>query len=546
MRALVADDSLSLRELMSGTLKNLGWQVVSAENGAKAWEILQKEKANLLVTDWVMPEMDGLTLCKKIRDAYQEKSSYLYIIVITSKSQKEDLVQVFESGADDYIAKPFDPDEFKARVSTARRIIELEKKHSMIEHSLLRKTTQLTKLLKERDCLYNISRMINDPDASYDDILTRSVGMILSAFKKSDNICVRIKANNNIYQSENFIETSHILTSDIIAGKSRAGVLDVFYIDDDFSGEDSPFNKEDKRFLSTVASRLGIFMERKKAEEEKKSIQSQLLQSEKMASIGQLAAGIAHEINNPTGFVSSNLKTLEDYHKDCHQLMEAYRKYIFGTNGSSGDSDNGDGKLSTDEIRDLEEELDIEYILNDSFDLISESLEGANRIKKIVQDMKNYAHPGDDKAKYTDINDNIESTLNVVWNELKYKAEIVKEYGDIPEVKCYPQQLNQVFGNLLVNAAQAIEEKGKIKISTSQANGHVQVIISDTGSGIKQEDLSKIFDPFFTTKPVGKGTGLGLNVVYNIIKKHNGTITAKSEIGSGTSFTIKLPVNGEE
>ena len=156
--------------------------------------------------------------------------------------------------------------------------------------------------------------------------------------------------------------------------------------------------------------------------------------------------------------------------------------------------------------------------------------------------LKDFAHPGEQKLKYADINKNMESTLNVVWNELKYKARVVKEYGDLPEMRCYPQQLNQVFVNLLVNAAQAIEKEGEIRIATRALDGKVEIKISDTGKGIPEENLSKIFDPFFTTKEVGKGTGLGLNVAYNIIEKHKGTIDVESTVGKGATFAIKLPL----
>ena len=193
------------------------------------------------------------------------------------------------------------------------------------------------------------------------------------------------------------------------------------------------------------------------------------------------------------------------------------------------------------EIRKRETEIDIDFILDDIDDLIRDCREGTERIKKIVIDLKDFAHPGEDEKKSVDINQGLESTLNVVWNELKYKADVRKDYGDIPIVEGYPQQLNQVFMNILVNAAQAIEERGEIRISTRKVNGYVEVSISDTGSGIPEENLPRIFDPFFTTKEVGKGTGLGMNVAYNIIRKHNGSIDVKSKVGEGTTFRIRIP-----
>jgi signal transduction histidine kinase len=193
----------------------------------------------------------------------------------------------------------------------------------------------------------------------------------------------------------------------------------------------------------------------------------------------------------------------------------------------------------------LEAEMDMRFILQDGPQLISESRDGMDRIKKIVLDLKNFAHPGEQGRQLININQCIASTLNIAWNELKYNATVIKDLGQIPDIEGYPQQLNQVFMNLLVNAAQALKEKGEISIRTRQVNGSVEIKISDTGCGIPPENLEKIFEPFFTTKPVGKGTGLGLNVSYNIIKKHNGIIQAASNVGEGTTFTVLLPVSLE-
>ena len=299
-----------------------------------------------------------------------------------------------------------------------------------------------------------------------------------------------------------------------------------------------------KAFIDGREYNVGLFTEtteRKKAEEEKRKLQAQILQSEKMAAIGQLAAGVAHEINNPTGFVSSNLKTLSDYQSDILSLIEEYRKLAAHLKEAMAKAQfPGPIPEQMERIVTLESEVDIDYILDDSPNLIKESQEGTERIKRIVIDLKDFAHPGEDKVQTIDINKGIESTLNIVWNELKYKAEVKKEYGHLPLVKGYPHQLNQVFMNLLVNAAQAIEKRGEIRIATRAVDGYVEIEISDTGVGIPKQDLLKIFDPFFTTKGVGKGTGLGLSMAYNIIQKHKGTIDVESEVGKGTTFIIRL------
>jgi two-component system NtrC family sensor kinase len=267
-------------------------------------------------------------------------------------------------------------------------------------------------------------------------------------------------------------------------------------------------------------------LELEKAYAELKSAQSRILQQEKLASVGQLAAGIAHEINNPMGFIISNINTLNKY------LAKIWR-YVGTLEGVAAPG------------REIEEErktLKIAFIREDTGSLIAESLEGAERVKKIVQDLKSFSRLDEAEYKFADINAGLESTINIVWNELKYKVSMVKQYGELPLTKCNPGQLNQVFMNILVNAAQAIETSGEIFLKTWSEDRKIYILISDTGCGMPHETMEKIFEPFYTTKDVGKGTGLGLSIAYDIVKKHNGDIRVESEIGRGTSFTIIIPV----
>lgn len=273
------------------------------------------------------------------------------------------------------------------------------------------------------------------------------------------------------------------------------------------------------------------------AYDELKQAQTQLLQSEKLASIGQLAAGVAHEINNPVSFIISNLGTLGDYVQDLSSLLKSYgdlEKRV-----ETGEA--AQAQATLDEIARQKQEIDLEYILEDLDNLIVESADGAGRVRKIVLSLKEFSHVDQEERKQSDLNSGLESTLNIVWNELKYKATVEKDYGEIPPVTCYPMELNQVFMNLLVNAVQAIEEQGIITIRTYQEDDYVCVAISDTGTGMSPEVQKRIFEPFFTTKDVGKGTGLGLSMVYNIVKKHEGEILVDSQEGVGTTFTIRIP-----
>ena len=273
---------------------------------------------------------------------------------------------------------------------------------------------------------------------------------------------------------------------------------------------------------------------------ELKNTQSKILQQDKMASIGQLAAGVAHEINNPMAFVTSNLNVLRKYTGRLKGFIEAQSGAL---ERISGGQDAASAVHQLDEVRRL---MKIDSVMKDIETLVTESLDGAGRVRQIVQNLKNFSHVDESGSKYADINAGLASTVNIVWNELKYKAEVETDYGDIPLVKCNPGQLNQVFLNLLVNAAQAIDKHGRLRIRTWSGPGHVHVSISDTGCGIPPENIGRIFEPFFTTKEVGKGTGLGLSIAYDIIKKHGGEITVESEPGKGTTFTLKIPTEAEE
>lgn len=420
MKILIAEDDFVSRLLVKKSIKKIGHDVIEAENGKLAWQLFLEHEPDMIISDWMMPEMDGIELCKKIRES--GKKTYSYIMLLTAKDKMTDLVEVFEAGADDYIIKPFKPDELRSRIKTGERIVKLESEHQEMQEELILQNRKLDQTLKDL-----------------------------------------------------------------------------------------------------------------------KATQSQILQSEKMASIGQLAAGVAHEINNPIGFVGSNLEALADYMKDVEALLTHYGKLCKTLFASDPATLADEIKKQITVISEYEKEIEIDYLRKDIPELLKDCKDGTQRVGKIVGDLKSFAHPGNDKQMLIDINSGLESTLNVVNNEIKYKAAVTKDFGQIPMVEGYPQKLNQVFMNILVNAAQAIEEKGEISIRTKKEGNNVVVSISDTGCGIKPENIPKVFDPFFTTKEIGKGTGLGMNIAYNIIKEHKGNIHVESIVGKGTTFTIVLP-----
>ncbi len=287
-------------------------------------------------------------------------------------------------------------------------------------------------------------------------------------------------------------------------------------------------------------------------------LQRQVLQTEKMASIGQLAAGIAHEINNPMGFIHANLFQMAEYLGDLRQAWERVddlQKAVQDLEGAGPAAPVGAGiegiRQASDALTALVRELDLDYVQTDFAKAVRESQDGAERIRHIVKDLRDFSHHGSDDLAPADLNDCLDSTASIAWTMMKHSVVLEKNYGELPPVRCFAGQLKQVFMNLLVNAYQAIEQKlggaggtGTIEICTEPKDDGVAISIRDTGAGIEPTDQTRIFDPFFTTKEVGAGMGLGLSTSYSIVRRHEGRIDVSSRVGDGTTFTVWLPVDG--
>ena len=268
-----------------------------------------------------------------------------------------------------------------------------------------------------------------------------------------------------------------------------------------------------------------------KTNNELQTAQRQLLHAEKMASVGQLAAGVAHEINNPVGYVLSNVKTLEDYIRSLKTVIESSARAV----------------ETSDKLNPIIEEImadnDVEFICEDIGSLLNESEQGLQRVQEIVMGLKSFSHADADEMNPADVNECIRNTLSMVNNQLKYHCKVYTSLCDESTLTCHAGRLSQVFTNLLVNAGQAIDKDGVIKIHSVNEAGKLKLYFVDNGAGISPDNLKKLFDPFFSTKAEGEGTGLGLSISYGIIKEHNGTIEVKSVIGKGTCFIISLPLD---
>ncbi len=289
----------------------------------------------------------------------------------------------------------------------------------------------------------------------------------------------------------------------------------------------------------TLSANLEIEVQKKS--EEIRMAHAQLMQQEKMAAIGQLSAGMAHEINNPLGFILSNLATLKSYGEDLASLLSGYRKLLELCRDRQSGTDRHAIASQVQAIAEMDQALDGDFLLSDIPVLVEESDAGAQRIKKIVKDLKAVARPGETQVELINVHESIDAVLTVVDNRLKDGIVVKKSYGPIPLISGVAQEVSQIWLNLLLNSLDAFQDGGIIEITTKADHGHAVVTIRDTGCGIPPEHLNKVFDPFFTTKEVGQGTGLGLHLVYHLATKHGGRVTVQSEVGQGSIFSVELP-----
>lgn len=399
MKVLIADDSRLSRRLLAASLAKWQFEVVEAENGAQAWQLFQQEHYPLVLTDWMMPEMDGLELVRRIRSA--DLPSYVYIILLTARTEKQDLVQAMEAGADDFLAKPIDQDELRVRVREGERIVRLEQ---------------------------------------------------------------------------------------ALAAQNR----------------------------------------------QLREAQVALVQSAKLASIGQLAAGVAHEINNPVAFVANNLAVLK---RDLTALMELLAMYRAGSEALA--------RLSPElasQIKQHEADCDLDWLQENLPQLFATSLDGLARVRKIVSRLKDFAHLDEAEIDRLDLKNAIHATMSVLRREIEDKQlSIVTELTPLPLLWCHPGKINQVLHGLLQNAIQASSQGGSIYIRLREEDRGVLIEIEDQGTGIEAKNLPHLFEPFYTTKPIGQGAGLGLAMSYGIVRDHGGSINVTSEVGRGSTFRVWLP-----
>ena len=417
-KILVVDDTPDMVTLMAKAVKLEGYEAIVASNGQEALNLASTEQPDAVLLDIMMPNMNGIEVLQHLKE--NPNLCEIPVILVSAKSEDSDVIEGLETGAHDYVTKPFKSTILAARLRSAVRIKE--------SHD---ETIQINKQLQKE------------------------------------------------------------------------------------------------------------IVKRKRKEQE-------LVQAQKLEAIGQLAAGVAHEINTPSQYIGDNVRFLEDAFLDINKVLGAFHGMLEAAKDHTLDD------AQVNQVEEILRELDIEYLTEETPKAIRQSIEGVDKVTEIVRAMKTFSHPGSGEKQAIDLNRAIESTLTISRNEWKYVCNVVTDFDpNLPLVSCYPNEFNQVILNLIVNAAQVISEgatensttKGTITVSTSCDNDWVEVRVKDTGMGIPESIQSKVFDHFFTTKEVGKGTGQGLTIAHSIIvEKHAGTISFETEFGQGTTFIVRLPV----
>ena len=402
MKVLLAEDNPMIRKLLVSQLHGWKYEVTESVNGDQAWDEFQKQHFSLVLTDWMMPEVDGLELIRRIRKS--SSAGYVYIVLLTARTENEDLVEAMEAGADDFLGKPCNPKELRVRLRAGERIIELE-------HTLL---------------------------------------------------------------------------------------------------------DQNRKLMETQAA---------------------LVQSEKMAGVGQLAAGIAHEINNPVAFVANNIAVLQRDVQSLINLLDVYETSLPLVEGA-------DQQLA-DRIKATASDCDLPWLKENLPEFFRSSQDGLKRVREIVGNLRAFAHLDEAGVDSMDVASALESTLEVLATDFATKqVTIRRKFDSRPHLHCQPAKIKQVFHAILWNAIQASKPNGVIEIRVSQDKSSVRVTIADDGCGMDETTQRRLFEPFYTTRPIGSGQGLGLAMSYGVVKQHGGSIDFDSIPGKGTTFRVILPITG--
>ena len=587
---LVVDDDRLLRVMAKDLLERNGLEVVTARTAAESLEALSGHEFGAVLLDLILPDANGLELLPRIHQVSPETP----VVIMTAYASLDSAVAAIKKGAYDYITKPLDPVLLSNSIDKA-----------LASYELVRYNRALIRRLEERARRMDLVNQVGlavTATLQFDaltELARDRVGRLFDAevrfwFRHGDGLrAVHGEAGEapGALAERVFAEAVPLcldqeapaMVAPLVVRNRPIGVMGVSRAPGSapFDAEDFEIYKALANFLAIATENARLTRDLQKSKEtveeysatletkvrertleleqrhgelqaahgrlvqasahleqsnrQLRETRDRLIAQEKMASLGGVAAGVAHEINNPIGFVSSNLETLAEYFEELRPFLLASRELL-------GEAAAG---LAPQEVlaqlqNDLAD-LDLDFMLEDIPKLVEESRQGIGRVSKIVLDLKVFSRQDNWEMVQANVNDALESALTIAWNQLKYKTEVKRDLAALPPIPCVPNRLSQVFLNLLVNAAQAIETSGVVYLRTRALANRVRVIIADTGSGIPAEVRQRIFDPFFTTKRPGEGTGLGLSLAYEIIERHGGRLRVRSLPGKGTCMVVELP-----
>jgi len=548
---LIVDDLPENLQLLSDALLNLGYTVRSVTSGRMALKTVQVKRPDVILLDVKMPEMDGYQVCKILK--HNENFNSIPVIFLSALDDVFDKVTAFKSGGIDYITKPFQIEEVVARLENQ---LTIQRQQWLLEQEVSQRRETEEVLYHSRALLASVLNSSLDGVAAMEAVRDRTTGDIEDFRCLVANPVIARALGNRREDTIGKLVVKRLLSHldpelfDRFVNVVETGetLQQNFYYK---SQQSSWFHFVAVKLGDGFAITIRDIAARKKAEfqlqqqaesleltlRELKRTQAQLIQSEKMSSIGNLVAGVAHEINNPVNFIHANLRPANEYFQDLLNLIKLYQEHF---------------PEPPTQISSQIDAINLDFLKEDLLKLLNSMRIGTDRIREIVLSLRNFSRHDESEYKRVNIHQGIDSTLMILQHRLKQTREnseilVIKDYGQLPPIQCYSGQLNQVFMQLLNNAidsvsAQCMGEQGEIKIKTQLlSNNRISINISDNGLGIPQEIQSKLFDPFFTTKPVGKGTGLGLFISHQIVvNKHGGNLYCNSKIGQGAEFVVEI------